>query len=182
MSAIPDIRPAGLADAEAIAALHAAVWHETYRDLATPASIAALTEVHRLKYWRAALAEDDPQALTLVTEINRTIVGFVRAAAPQEPLFGERHEVKYLYVDRTQARRGIGRLLLRRIAQFVQQRGHRALALGVVDGNAPAIKFYEVLGGKVIGRYTDPGPLWRSDNLLYAWDDLAVLTDGRSSR
>ncbi|HWT98301.1 MAG TPA: GNAT family N-acetyltransferase [Terriglobales bacterium] len=181
MSVHPEIRPAGLADAAAIAALHAAVWHHTYRHLATPAAITALTAAHRLKHWQAVLATDDPQAVTVVAEIDRTIVGFVRAAPSQEPLFGGRCEVKYLYVDGTQARRGIGRLLLARIAQLLRQRGHRGLALGVVDGNGAAIKFYEALGGKLIGRYTDPGPLWRSDNRLYAWDDLAVLTGGKSA-
>jgi GNAT superfamily N-acetyltransferase len=181
MSILPGIRPAGPADASAIAALHAAVWHATYRHLATPAAIAALTAAHRLKHWQAVLATDDPQAVTLVAESDGGIVGFVRAAPSQEPLFGGRCEVKYLYVDSTQARHGIGRLLLTRVAQLLQQRGHRTLALGVVDGNAPAIKFYEALGGRLIGRYTDPGPLWRSDNLLYAWDDLAILTGGKSA-
>jgi GNAT superfamily N-acetyltransferase len=182
MSVLPEIRPAGPADAAAIAALHASVWHDTYRHLATPAAIAALTEAHRLKHWQAVLATDDPQAATLVAESDGAVVGFVRAAPSREPLFCGRCEVKYLYVDRAQARRGIGRLLLTRVAQLVQQRDHRALALGVVDGNAPAITFYEALGGKLIGRYTDPGPLWRSDNLLYAWDDLAVLAGGHVSR
>lgn len=181
MPALPDIRPARPADAALIAALHATVWYGTYRHLATPAAIAALTDAHRRKHWQAVLAADDPQAVTLVAEIDGGVIGFARAAPSQEPVFGGRCEVKYLYVDQNQARRGIGRLLLERIAQLLQQRGHQALALGVVDGNAPAIRFYEALGGRLIGRYTDPGPLWRSDNLLYAWDDLAVLTGGKSS-
>jgi ribosomal protein S18 acetylase RimI-like enzyme len=180
MTPAPDLRPASLADAEAIAALHAAVWHATYRDLATPAAIVALTEAHRLRQWRAALAADVPQALTLVAETDRRVVGFVRGAPSTEPLFGGRCEIKYLYVDPAWARRGIGRLLLARIAQLLKAGGHQALALGVVDGNGAAIKFYEALGGRMIGRYTDPGPLWRSDNLVYAWDDLAVLTSGLS--
>jgi hypothetical protein len=49
------------------------------------------------------------------------------------------------------------------------------VALGVVDGNDRAVAFYQHLGGRRIGRYTDAGPVWRSDNLAYAWDDLAAL-------
>ena len=45
----------------------------------------------------------------------------------------------------------------------------------VVVGNAPAIAFYEALGGRKAGAYTDPGPMWRSENLFYVWDDLAPL-------
>lgn len=176
------LRPAVPADAERIAALHAAVWQATYRDLATPAALAALTEAHRLRQWRQALAEPDAETVTLVAEIEQRIVGFVRAGLAKEPLFGGRGEIKYLYVDQAQARRGIGRLLLARVAQILQAQGHDALALGVVAGNEPAIRFYEVLGGRLIGRYTDPGPLWRSDNLLYAWDDLTALTGTGSAR
>jgi len=168
------------ADAEAIAALHAAVWHATYRHLAPPAAVAALTEARRLWQWQDVLGGSDSGSLTLIAEIDGRIVGFVHAAAPQEPLFDARREVKYLYVGRALARRGIGRLLLTRIAFMLHAQGHQAMALGVVAGNEPAIQFYEALGGKLIGRYTDPGPLWRSENLLYAWDDLAVFVEPSS--
>ncbi len=47
--------------------------------------------------------------------------------------------------------------------------------------DAAAIAFYEALGGRKIGAYTDAGPMWRSDNLLYIWDDLRRLTDLRQS-
>lgn len=42
-------------------------------------------------------------------------------------------------------------------------------------GNDLAIAFYEAQGGRRAGAYSDPGPLWRSHNLLYAWDDLTAL-------
>jgi ribosomal protein S18 acetylase RimI-like enzyme len=61
------------------------------------------------------------------------------------------------------------------MAAALAERGYAALGLGVVVGNAPAIAFYEAQGGRRAGAYTDPGPLWRSHNLLYAWDDLAAL-------
>lgn len=55
------------------------------------------------------------------------------------------------------------------------RRGETSLALGVVTANTPAIAFYERLGGREVGRYRDPGPLWRSVNIAYAWDDLSLL-------
>lgn len=177
MAASASLRPAIFADAEAMAALHAAVWRETYRHLAPATAIAALTEARRLRQWQDVLGRSDSGSLTLLAEIDGRIVGFVHAAAPQEPLFDARREVKYLYVGRALARRGIGRLLLKRIAFMLHAQGHQAMALGVVAGNEPAIQFYEALGGKLIGRYTDPGPLWRSENLLYGWDDLAAFME-----
>ena len=46
---------------------------------------------------------------------------------------------------------------------------------GVVDGNEGAIGFYTRLGGQGVGAYTDPGPRWRSRNLVFVWDDLPAL-------
>jgi hypothetical protein len=57
----------------------------------------------------------------------------------------------------------------------LRQRHHRAIGLGVVVGNDAAIVFYEALDGIQIGRYVDPGPIWRSDNLIYVWDDIDGL-------
>ena len=175
------LRPATLADAEAIAALHADVWRAIYRALAPVAAIAALNEAHRLQQWQSMLTTKTDEAITLVAIQDDVIVGFARVAPPQEPLFGDRRELKYLYVARSQARRGIGRALLQHLAGLERRAGTRGIGLGVVAGNAPAIAFYQALAARPVGRYQDPGPLWRSDNLLYAWDDLSVLADGSVS-
>ena len=53
-------------------------------------------------------------------------------------------------------------------------------ALGVVVGNKPAMAFYEALGGRVAGTYIDPGPLWRSDNLIFVWDEVSDLVRAAS--
>ena len=172
---MPMLRSATIADAEAIAALHADVWRETYRDLAPQAAIDALKEAHRLRQWRASLSREDEACVTAVAEIGGAIVGFTQLASPQEPAFGDRREVKYLYVARSQARQGIGRQMLRHLAVIALQSEAQSMGLGVVVGNEPAIGFYQAMGARLAGRYQDPGPLWRSDNLLYAWDGLAAL-------
>jgi len=175
MPADVHLRRAVLADATAIAALHATVWRATYRDLATPEALAALTEAHRLKQWQSMLAADDPQRRTTVAVMMEEIIGFAQTAPSSEPLFAGRAELKYLYVAGHQARRGIGRLLIRDAASSLLRRGYQAMGLGVVTGNEAAIRFYQAMGGREAGHYTDPGPLWRSDNLLYIWDDLALI-------
>jgi GNAT superfamily N-acetyltransferase len=177
---LPMLRRATASDAGAIAALHAGVWHETYRQLAPQAAIDALTEAHRLRQWQSVLSREKDDCVTVVAEIGGVIVGFTQLASPQEPAFGSRREVKYLYVMQSQARQGIGRRLLRHLAMIVlesgaQGLGPQGLGLGVVQGNEPAISFYQAMGAHLAGRYQDPGPLWRSDNLLYAWDGLPAL-------
>jgi ribosomal protein S18 acetylase RimI-like enzyme len=171
------LRLATIRDAAEIAHLHVAVWRDTYRHLAPPAAIDALTEAHRFGQWQAGLSMEEGNRITIVAELDGSIVGFIQLASPQEPLFGDRQEIKYLYVAQSHARQGIGRQLLKHLAKIALRGGVRSLGLGVVVGNEAAINFYQAMAARLIGRYQDPGPLWRSDNLLYAWDDLTALTE-----
>ena len=167
------LRAATPDDAFAIATLHVEVWRVTYRDLAPVSAIAALDVARRHERWKSLLA--DTAHLTLIAEPSGSLAGFGLAGPPSDPVFGDRAEVKNLYVGLDFARRGLGRCLLAALARAMQQRGHSGLALGVVAGNDPAIAFYRALGGREIGAYTDPGPLWRSRNVAFAWDDLDAL-------
>lgn len=169
------IRDATPADAEAIARLHVDVWRVAYRDLAPPAVFEALDVPRRLDLWRRVLTSDGAGRHVLVAEIDHRLVGFTGAFRDAAPAMGGRWEVKVLYVATDHARRGIGRALLGRVAGRLVGHAGEGVALGVVTGNAPALAFYEALGGRIVGRYTDPGPLWPSDNLIVAWDDVAAL-------
>jgi ribosomal protein S18 acetylase RimI-like enzyme len=168
------LRPATLADAPAIASFHVAIWRETYRDLAPPLVFAAMDVAVRLKRWQSLLA--DPTRTTLLAEIGGDLAGFGLCGPPGDPIFGAYGEIKNLFVGSAFARRGIGRRLMAEMARILEGCGHAGIGLGVVIGNRPAIAFYESLGGRKAGAYIDSGPMWRSDNLLYVWDDVAALT------
>jgi ribosomal protein S18 acetylase RimI-like enzyme len=169
------IRAARPADAEAIAALHVAVWRATYRDLAPAEAMQRLDVPFRQARWIEMLAQGTRTAL--VAEADGTIVGIGTAGAPTVPELGAHGEVLYLYVDAAFAGRGIGRALMHRLGLALQAQGYRSLALGVVVGNHGAVAFYAKLGGRAAGTYTDPGPIWRSRNQIMVWDDLKMLLD-----
>lgn len=172
-----DIRPAAQADAPAIAGLHLRAWQEAYRDLAPPEAYETLTEDVRLAHWAATLSEPQAHHLTLVAEREGRLLGVGVAASPSEAAFSGRGEVRSLYVDPTAQRLGVGRRLLGEVAATLAAWGYRGVALGVVAGNAPAIAFYESLGARAVGRYLDPGPVWRSENVVLAWEDASALAD-----
>ncbi|RDI60000.1 GNAT family N-acetyltransferase [Microvirga subterranea] len=169
------IRPARPADGPAIAALHFRMWRETYRDLAPEDAHRVLTEPVRASRWQAMLAGDGLGHTILVAEGEGRLAGFGAAGPSSHDAFEGRAEVKFLYVDRAFKRRGIGRILLGALASDMMGFGYHGIALGVVAGNDPAIAFYESMGGRRVGAYTDPGPVWRSENFVYAWDDLEAL-------
>ncbi|AYG59399.1 GNAT family N-acetyltransferase [Rhizobium jaguaris] len=168
-------RPATVADATAIAELHVAVWRDTYRELAPIEAFRALDAARRQARWTAALAEPGHHQLVLVAEQGDRLVGIGAVGAPSQAAFEGRGEIRSLYVDPAIKRQGLGRRLMAKLAEHLAGLHYPGAALGVVVGNDPAIAFYQSLGGRMIGRYTDPGPIWRSDNIIIAWDDLSLL-------
>ncbi|NTF42266.1 GNAT family N-acetyltransferase [Rhizobium rhizogenes] len=175
MTAEIRIRPAVVDDAPAIARLHRAVWCHTYHDLAPAEVYRLLDEDFRLIRWSEMLANPRPHQCVLLAEQENRLVGIGAIGAPSEAAFGGRGEIRSLYIDPTVKRQGLGRRLMRELAAQLAAMGYTGAGLGVVVGNDPAVAFYRSLGGRVIGQYTDPGPIWRSDNLIFVWDDLSAL-------
>ncbi|MGG6897207.1 MULTISPECIES: GNAT family N-acetyltransferase [Rhizobium] len=171
-----EIRPATIDDAADIARLHRAVWCETYRDLAPANVYHTLDEDFRRARWSDMLANPRRHQGALLAEQENRLVGIGAIGAPSESAFEGRGEIRSLYIDPSVKRRGLGRRLMRELAAQLAAFGYSGAALGVVAGNEPAIAFYRSLGGRMIGRYTDPGPIWRSDNLIFVWDDLSLLS------
>jgi ribosomal protein S18 acetylase RimI-like enzyme len=169
------IRPAAPEDAAAIARLHLAVWRDTYRELATPDAIRIMDEAFWRARWTATLSEPGHDQLVLLAEQNGRLVGIGAAGAPSLALFEGRGEIRSLYVDPAIKRQGVGRRLMRELALHLAALNYPGAALGVVVGNDPAIAFYQLLGGRMAGRYIDPGPIWRSENIALVWDDLSLL-------
>jgi ribosomal protein S18 acetylase RimI-like enzyme len=160
---------AKVADARAIAELHVDVWRRTYADLAPPEALERLGVSVRLLQWQTALADPVSAAGIFVIRSGDAFSGFAKAQLdPSSPMQG-RGEIKHLYVSSFEQLRGLGRLLFNAASSYLKSIDAPGIALGVVDGNKRAIAFYERLGGKHVGEYTDPGPLWRSRNLIYAW-------------
>jgi ribosomal protein S18 acetylase RimI-like enzyme len=169
------IRSAHPSDAQAIASLHFRMWHETYRDLAPEEVRHVLSEAVRLSRWQGMLADERAGRIILLAEADGQLAGFAAAGPPSHEAFQSRAEVKFLYVGSAFKRQGIGRILLAALARDLKSFGHGGMALGVVVGNDSAIAFYESMGGRRVGTYNDPGPVWRSENFVYVWDDLDAV-------
>ena len=165
-----EIRPAHALDAEELAKLHVAVWRATYRDFATPEALAKLDETARLPFWRTMTASELPQPGALVAERASAVIGVVSFARGRHPAFGGRMEITHLYVALSAQGTGIGRDLLTAVLDRRATFPDPRLALAVVRQNTAARAFYERLGGREIGAFIDPGPLWRSENIVVAWD------------
>ncbi|WP_262273277.1 GNAT family N-acetyltransferase [Microvirga yunnanensis] len=176
------IRWAQKTDAPPIARLHFHTWRETYQGLAPQAAFDAVTEEVRLARWQGLLAREGCEQTILIAEVDGQLAGFGMAGSASHEIFQSRAEIKFLYVGTAFKRRGVGRELLLHLGRHMMKAGYSGVGLGVVVGNNPAIAFYEGMGGTRAGNYTDPGPVWRSENHLYVWDDLPVLVAQEAKR
>lgn len=171
------LRAGGPADADAVAALHNRVWQVAFADLAPPEALARLDLKSRQAKWQRLFVEPAPDQLVLLAEDNGVLVGMAATGASDDPAFGGRAEIHSVYVDLGQQGRGIGEMLLRGLARHLRSLGRDAAALDVVEGNTRAARLYQRLGAREIARTIDAGPIWKSKNIIYAWDGLGPLLD-----
>jgi GNAT superfamily N-acetyltransferase len=142
---VTTLRFAEPADAEAIARIWHTGWQEAHlgtvpeelRTARTPESF-----VERAAD-RAANADGDGDAKTVVAEVDGTVAGFVMVLAD---------EVEQVYVDAAFRGGGVAPMLLAEAERLVAAGGHAIAWLAVVAGNARARRYYERHG------WTDDGP------------------------
>jgi GNAT superfamily N-acetyltransferase len=165
------VRTALPADAGAIARVHVASWHDAYRGIMPDDMIDARTVGVRRAQWSTSL--DDPSRVTLVAcDASDAVLGFASALLlePDAP-FGS--YLQTLYLDPGMKQRGIGRTLLRALAERLREAGIRSMALRTLRLN-PARGFYEHLGARLVpeGIANDDGTF---DDVVYAFDDITTL-------
>ncbi len=166
------IRPATADDAAAIATVHVQAWRESYPGLVPDAVLAALDPCRRTEMWRAAI----PRGGVFVAAEDADLVGFVAWGPQSDATLSFAAEVSALYVLRRAQWRGHGRALMRAAAAEMQKAGFGSAGLWVLDGNAPARRFYETLGGRACATRQDEREGWTAHETAYGWDTLDSLT------
>lgn len=167
-----EYRPAGPADADAIALLHTRSWRENYRGSLSDAFLDGELPDERIRVWRDRLARPPGNQRVLLALEGPELMGFVCAYGAHEPRWGSL--IDNLHVAREGRRTGIGAALMRRAgASLARSHPDVGVYLWVLEVNAPARRFYERLGAHDAGatvmethggavvrscRYVWPGP------------------------
>jgi GNAT superfamily N-acetyltransferase len=169
------IRLATDADVLPMAKVHIASWRETYPGLLPDAMLARLSVADQAIRWQRMLDRPDAWggAISFVADRGGSIVGYGTCGEQRDPLLRDRGftgEVAELYVLAYAQGQGAGFGLMKAMAAALLEHGHRAASLWVLEQNAPARRFYEHLGGMLIGK--------KRANLAevaYGWRDLRRL-------
>lgn len=148
------LRPATLADAALIASIHSSSWQATYRGLLPDAFLDGEVARERAAYWEARLsAPGSERRIVLIAELAGEPAGFVCAERQPESAWG-------VLLDNLHARPayqglGVGKLLMQAAEDWARAQGELQLYLYVLEGNTPAIGFYERQGWQFVGAEPD---------------------------
>lgn len=147
------LRPATHADAPLIASIHATSWRATYRGLLPDDFLDRVID-ERAAWWEARMrAPGEERRLVLIAELHGDAAGFVCAELQPESKWG-------VLLDNLHALPGFqgigcGKLLMRAAQDWARSQGEAQIHLFVLEGNAPAIAFYERQGWAFAGAEQD---------------------------
>ncbi|PQV52101.1 GNAT family N-acetyltransferase [Paraburkholderia sp. BL21I4N1] len=148
------LRPATLVDAALIASIHATSWQATYRGLLPDTFLDSEVTRERAAYWEARLsAPGGERRIVRIAELDGEPIGFLCAERQPESAWG-------VLLDNLHALPGyqgigVGKLLMRAAEDWTREQGEAQLYLYVLEGNTPAIGFYERQGWQFVGAEPD---------------------------
>jgi GNAT superfamily N-acetyltransferase len=149
------IRRATPADAEALAAIGASTFTETFGHLYPPEDLAAfLAEAYGLARTATDLA--DPGKAAWLVEAGGQAVGYAQAGPcelPHPEVTPACGELKRFYFLKAWQNRGLGRRLFGEVMDWLLGRGPRDVWIGVWSENRGAQRFYGREGFEMAGEY-----------------------------
>lgn len=169
------VRPARIEDAEAIGWVSVTAWRETYAGIMPDDFLASLSTQQRAGVFRERIQHLPPKQGIFVALDQDDVVGFGVSGATREPELGTDGEIFAINIVDAAKRKGLGLRLMNAMAEALVQSGFAGVGLWVIEGNAPARRFYEVLGGREATRKDQPfggrtlielGYVWPSANAL----------------
>ncbi len=161
-------------EAEAMAELHVQCWREAYVDYVPLDLMNSFSAQKQLPMWQAVLG----QANTMVKAayLQEKPIGFIIAGPTREQhIENQDGHISALYIAEKCYRRGIGRALLAQAAIHWAADGGKNLTVGVLAQNAPARRFYEALGARLVKLGTYTWDEFELPNAIYVFEDLPAL-------
>lgn len=173
------VREARRADAAAIARLHLDNWRIAYRGIVPDDLLDAITEESRRRHWDAVLAEPDGTEFVYVAEDEGGRLIGIASGGPE--LSGDasyQGELYVLHVRPDAQGQGVGRALMRAVAERLADDGITTLLVWMLRENMPARRFYAAMGGQFV---REQPAMFEGIMLMdagYGWLDTAPLRGG----
>ena len=130
--------------------------------------------------WRRSLqeiaaGETVPAQIFVAEDETGRVVGLAMGGPPKQAVLPQSGELYVLNVRREQQGRGLGRALVTAVSIHLAQAGLSALQIGCLATNAPARRFYEHLGGRVVTERTFDQDGAMLLEVVYGWDAIGDI-------
>ncbi len=172
------IRPAEIADAQALGEVHVRVWNETYRGIMPDGLLDRMDATERGKAWaeRMPTFRQNRQAL-MVAEDDGAIMAFAGCGPRRKDNLPSDGEIYMINIVRSAKRRHTGTKLMLAMADALAADGFESAGLWVLEKNMPARAFYERLGGTpgIVSEETHDGV--RLADLAILWPRVETLKE-----
>ena len=175
------IRAAGLADADAIAQLHARSWQTAYRGILSDEFLQGPLRENRRALWHSRLADTERSGQFVLVDVQGgALCGFACGFLEADPEWG--CLLDNLHVVPDLKGKGLGRQLMSAVAQQVLRSNPSSrLHLWAYEQNLAARRFYERLGGINTLRHAELAPDGTEVNAVrYCWSELSGLAGRRT--
>ena len=168
------VREARLPDAPQIAQVHIDSWRTTYTGIVPEDFLAGMSYEDFEARWHGWLGVEE-SVVYVVESPSARIVGFAFGGPQRE----EDHsayegELYAAYLLGEHQCKGLGRQLLGAVAKGLARQGKTSMLAWVLAEN-PSRRFYEVVGGKLLGREEIEIGGVMLEEVAYGWEDVRVL-------
>lgn len=170
------IREAIYKDVSEIARVHVDTSQATYRGIFPDEILRNLSYEKREKSWHQVFNSSAKDGnFTYVAE-DRTgqIVGFANGGIERAGIPGYQGELNAIYILENYQQRGVGRELVRVVAERLSQMKLNSMLVWVLEDNS-ASRFYEKLGGKQVTRKEIERGGTKLIEIAYGWTDISIL-------
>jgi ribosomal protein S18 acetylase RimI-like enzyme len=169
------IRPAIITDCSAIARVQVDSYLNAYAGIFPPSYFENFTYDEQADDWNSLIKTKDKGDVLLVAASDAaTITGYCLAKIQKDVYPGYDAEIIALHVHPEYRRQGIGRNLLLKMKEELQNKGCQSIMLWTLQRN-PIRSWYEKIGGILIGKKLHDVEGWEIIDVAYGWSQLANL-------
>ncbi len=174
------VRSALTGDAEDIAHVQWQSWQGAYLGLLPHEVLIGFGQAHGTRFWQRVLCGQREGGEVLVAELDDEIVGFISLGPVRGHLPEYQGEIYAAYVLPEAQGCGIGTALLTQAGKVLMQQRCINAAVWVLEGNHMGRRFYENLGGSLLGiakPLSYKGKQYPGvREIAYGWPDLRRAT------
>ena len=168
------IRYAQLVDCPGLAQVQVDSYRTAYAGLFPESYLARFSYEEQTQDWQEWLTALSNEVLLVAVSPEETVLGYVLARAQPDIHPGYDAEILALHVRQAYQGKGTGSALLRAAVGQLQEWGCRSVMLWTLQGN-PVRRWYERLGGKLLGEKRYQVEDWEISEIAYGWETISSL-------